>query len=160
MSKRRKKRGIQIPLTAIIVAGLVLFLAYKGFNTVWSKIIYGRTRIKTRGLHADATMVGLKVQVIQPITNENNISFPLDALSGQVFYGRSPLAVFQLPAPMVIQANETVELIFDGILNFGVTADAITNIISTGDWLRDLRFEGTATSAGITFPFENTISIG
>lgn len=159
MSKKRK-RGIQIPLGAILAVGLVFFLAYRGFNSVWSKILYGRTRLKVRGIHADENMVGLKVQVIQPITNENNISFPLDALSGLVFYGRSPLAVFQLPAPIVIEANNTVELTFDGILNFGVTADTIASIISTGDWLRDLRFEGTATSAGITFPFKNTISIG
>lgn len=148
----------------LIGIGLLLYFGKKAFDNVFSKIIYGQTKIKTQGLAFNTTPgkegVGLKVQVIQPIRNDNAVSFPLDALQGAMYYGQQKLADFALPGAIVLASGQTVDLTFQGVLDFGATAEVINNMISTGNWFQALRFKGTATSTGITFPFDHTVTVG
>jgi len=148
----------------LLIIGVVFYLAKKAVDTVFSKIIYGTTRIRTGGIAVTTTPgsegVGLKVEVIQPILNENPVSVTIDAINGSMYYGAQKLADFALPAPVTLASGQTVDLTFKGILDFGQSAEAINNMISTGNWLQSLRFKGTATSTGITLPFDHTVSIG
>lgn len=143
---------------ALLAAGYFL---YKGFNKIWSNIEYGFTRVKISWprVNGDGT-VTLPVQVTQPIINKNAIPFPLDNITGGLYYGNDRLATFSLPAPVSIAANTTTDLRFDGLLSLQGVATELEEILRTNQWLQSLRFKGEATSAGVTFPFDHTVSIG
>jgi len=148
----------------LLIIGVIAFFGKKAFDNVFSKIIYGQTKLRTKGMAVTTTPgkqgIGLKVEVTQPIRNENPVSFPLDALQGSMFYGAQKLADFALPGPITLASGQTVDLVFQGILDFGATAESINSMITTGNWFQALRFKGTATSTGITFPFDHTVSVG
>lgn len=143
---------------ALLAAGYAL---YKGFNRIWANIEYGFTRVKLSWPRVNGNgTVTLPVEVTQPIVNKNAVAFPLDAIEGGLYYGNDQLATFALPAPMSIAANSTTDLKFNGELSLQGVATELEEILRTNQWLQALRFKGTATSAGVTFPFDHTVSIG
>ncbi len=148
----------------LLIIGALAFFGKKAFDNVFSKIIYGQTKLRTRGVTVITTPgkegVGLKIELVQPIRNDNPVPFPLSALQGSMFYGAQKLADFALANPVTMAPGQTVDLVFQGILDFGTSAQAINNMISTQDWFQALRFKGTATSTGITFPFDHTVTVG
>lgn len=144
----------------IIGLGVLGYFLFKKATSIWAKIEYGYTKLRVQGIKTNPMGVGLEVKVIQPITNKNQISFPIDSIVGTMFYGRRPLATFAMPAPVVIGAGETTNIVFEGVLDFGQSAETVQTMVQTGQWLQALRFEGVASSKGITFPFNHTVSIG
>lgn len=144
----------------LLIIGLLFFAGKKLFDQAYNRIIYGTTKLRTRGFQLGQNSVGLKVQVIQPITNENPVSFPLDDFRGVMYYGQRPLAQFAMPGPTNIAAGSTVDLVFDGVLDFEESLETLQHIIQTGNWIQALRFQGTATSGGVTFPFNHTVRVG
>ena len=147
-------------LLVALAVGAAYFL-YKGFNKVWANIEYGFTKmqLKLPRFTGNGNLI-LPVKVIQPIINKNAIAFPLDAIEGGLYYGNDQLATFQLPAPISIAANSTTDIIFDSELNLQSVGTEIDEILRTNQWLQALSFKGTATSAGVTFPFDHTVTIG
>jgi hypothetical protein len=140
--------------------GVLAYVLFKEATNIWGKIEYGYTKLRIKGIKTTPTGIGLEVKVIQPITNKNNLSFPIESIAGTMFYGRRPLATFAMPAPVVVGAGQTTNIEFDGVLDFGQSAETIQTMIQTGQWLQALRFEGVASSTGVAFPFNHTVSIG
>jgi len=138
----------------------ILALAYlifnQVYNSIYNRIDFGRTRIKIGRLKTN----GVFVKITQPIQNNNKISFPIDAIHATVLYGENPLAEITLPTPIVIEASQTTELVFDTFLDFSYLGASVFDMANTGNWLQALRVKGYAVSKGVVIPYEHTISVG
>lgn len=138
----------------IIGIGYLLFNFVS--NQVYSRLGFGNTRINLGRL--DPT--GVQVEIIQPLVNNNPVSFPLDSLQFQVLYGDNVLTQVTMPQPIVIEGNSSTDLSFNSFLDFSNLAGSVANIIASGQFLQALRVKGVAVSSGLAIPFTHTVSIG
>ena len=138
----------------------ILGIAYLVINAI-SNAIYSRIQFGTTGIKlGTVTAQGVNVEITQPITNTNPVSFPVEQLEFNVLYGDNVLSRVVMPQEVSIEANETTLLEFDAFLNFGDLGGSVMDLINSGEYLQALRVKGFAKSSDIVIPFTNTISVG
>jgi len=130
----------------------ILALAYllfnQVYNSIYNRIDFGSTRIKIGRLKTN----GVFVKITQPIQNNNKISFPIDSIRATVLYGENPLAEITLPTPIVIEASQTTELVFDTFLDFSYLGASVFDMANTGNWLQALRIKDPTSVPSVFLP--------
>lgn len=138
----------------------IAFIGYLLFSNVgaaaYSRIAFGRPRVRFSNLNWDRVDVSLEI----PVTNNNPISLPVDGLLGQLIYGQYTLLPFRLSNPITIQAGETTNVPFSGVIRFAEIGGNLAALFTSGEILQTLRVSGNAYIKGAVIPFDNPISIG
>lgn len=144
--------------TNILFYGLIAFVLYDLFTRsqgyIASKFSAIRTKIKFKLL----TPEGVGAELTISLQNQTPVPVPVDDLFVQIYYRDQSIGAGKLAKPVRIAPNGITDIPLNIFIRFVGLSDSVISIIESGT-LSDLIARGTVTSAGVSIPFEQTLSI-
>lgn len=144
--------------TNILFYGLIAFVLYDLFTRsqgyISSKFSAIRTKIKFKLL----TPEGVGAELTISLQNQTPVPVPVDDLFVQIYYRDQSIGAGKLAKPVRIAPNGITDIPLNIFIRFTGLSDSVISIIESGT-LSDLIARGTVTSAGVSIPFEQTLSI-
>jgi len=138
------------------IAAIAYFLVKKIASDVLNDISFGRPSISI----GNTTLTGLNITIKLPVTNNTDLSIPVNAVNADVLYGNNVLSTVFANNSFTVAANNTTEVTFNAVLDYSQFSNSIISLIESREWLQDLKLKGHAVTGGLVFPFEETFTIG
>ncbi|MCB0707435.1 MAG: hypothetical protein KDC34_19095 [Saprospiraceae bacterium] len=124
-------------------------------NRVYTNLLIGTPAIESKTVTAQ----GINLTISIPITNQSNVSLPIQSFIGGLVYGQYALADLNMIGPVNIESGETTLININAFINYQNLANQIISIVTSGDWLNAARVVGVIKASGLSIPVNQAIKI-
>lgn len=135
------------------------FLVYQAFNwfsnQAMQRFAVGRPSFRVRKLNP-TFLDGL---LTIPITNSTPVNLPIDGFKGDILYGQYRVAGVAINQPVTLAGNQTINLEISVSIDYANLADNIVSLVTSGEFLQNLRVKGQLLSSGLIVPINQSIQI-
>ena len=139
---------------AIIGAAAYIFFGEKLIQFS-AKFKVGTPRLRIKTLRP----TGVDVELVLPVINNSNTPIQIDDLDVQIYYSNEQIASTKLNRPVSIKAGDTTPIYLNLFIPYAGLSVSVVNLIQTGQFETNVLADGTITSAGVTIPFTQTITL-
>jgi len=135
------------------IGALVYFLFNRGASVVQQALTLSEATASNQRF----SLTGFSMDVDLEIRNDNNFAVSLNAITGDIFFGRADLASLDFTGPIDIPAKSSAVVsgvAQAGFLNLAANVqDAVTN----GAQLSNLSYRGVMNVGGVNLPFSKSL---
>ena len=136
-----------------LVAGLGVVAAVA--INVSRKVYVKAIRVKIPRIDFSTVTLRLMIEVV----NNSGVGLPIDAITGNLLYGKDPISLVNLPSSVVIKSKDTTTMELDLVVPFKNLSDQLIKMFNDGTWYRYVYFEGHIVSKGVLIPIKQNIQI-